>query len=49
MVALFTVRRGEETLVVGRTVYVFVDAVTMTKRAIPDWIRERLAPSAAVG
>jgi acyl-CoA thioester hydrolase len=49
MVALFTVRRDEERLVEGRTVYVFVDAVTMAKRAIPDWIRERLAPYAPVG
>ena len=36
MVALFTARRGEETLVEGRTVYVFVDPATMAKQPIPD-------------
>jgi len=44
MVAVFAARRGEETLVEGRTVYVFVDPATMAKQAIPDWVRERLAP-----
>ena len=46
MVALFTARRDGEMLVEGRTVYVFVDAATMAKTQIPDWIRERLAPYA---
>ena len=44
MVALFTARRGEEALVEGRTVYVFVDPATMAKQPIPDDVRERLAP-----
>ena len=44
MVALFTARRGEEALVEGRTVYVFVDPATMGKQPIPDPVRERLAP-----
>ena len=43
MVARFTARRGEETLVEGRTVYVFVDPATMGKREIPEGVRERLA------
>jgi acyl-CoA thioester hydrolase len=44
MVALFTARRGDETLVEGRTVYVFVDPATMAKQPIPDRVRERLRP-----
>ena len=44
MVALFTARRGEEALVEGRTVYVFVDPATMGKQPIPEGVRERLAP-----
>ena len=47
MVALFTARRGEEALVEGRTVYVFVDPATMGKQPIPDPVRERLAPYVA--
>ena len=47
MVALFTARRDGETLVEGRTVYVFVDATTMAKTQIPEWIRTRLAPYVA--
>ena len=46
MVALFTARRGEEALVEGRTVYVFVDPATMAKQPIPDPVRERLRPYA---
>ena len=42
-VALFTARRGDEVLVEGRTVYVFVDAETLGKREIPAHVRERLA------
>jgi len=44
MVVLFTARRGEEALVEGRTVYVFVDTETMGKQPIPVDVRERLAP-----
>lgn len=44
MVALFTARRGDDVLVEGRTVYVFVDPATMGKQPIPDNVRERLAP-----
>ena len=44
MVALFTARRGEDALVEGRTVYVFVDPATMAKQPIPDDVRERLVP-----
>src|SRR5215208_4811475 len=36
-------------VVEGRTVYVFVDASTMAKQPIPDWVRDGLAPYAAVG
>ena len=43
MVAVFTARRGDEALVEGRTVYVFVDPATMGKRPIPAEVRERLA------
>ena len=42
MVVAFTARRDGETLVEGRTVYVFVDPATMGKQAIPDWVREQL-------
>ena len=42
MVALFTARRGEEALVEGRTVYVFVDPATMGKQPISDDVRARL-------
>jgi acyl-CoA thioester hydrolase len=42
MVALFTARRGEEALVEGRTVYVFVDPATMAKQPIPGDVRARL-------
>jgi acyl-CoA thioester hydrolase len=44
MVAVFTARRGDEALVEGRTVYVFVDPATMGKQPIPEDVRERLAP-----
>ena len=42
MVALFTARRGDEALVEGRTVYVFVDPKTMGKQAISDDVRAKL-------
>ena len=42
MVAAYTASRDGETLVEGRTVYVFVDPATMGKQAIPDWVREQL-------
>jgi acyl-CoA thioester hydrolase len=44
MVALFTARRGEEVLVEGRTVYVFVGTEDLAKRPIPDAVRAGLAP-----
>ena len=44
MVVAFTARRGEEVLVVGRTVYVWVDAKTLGKQQIPAEIRDTLAP-----
>jgi acyl-CoA thioester hydrolase len=47
MVALFTARRGDDVLVEGRTVYVFVDPATMGKQEIPEDVRERLAPYAS--
>jgi len=47
MVVLFTARRGDEALVEGRTVYVFVDPVSMGKRETPSAVRERLAPYVA--
>jgi acyl-CoA thioester hydrolase len=40
-------RRGEDLLVTGRMVHVFVDAKTFQKKPIPDDLRERL--SAYVG
>jgi acyl-CoA thioester hydrolase len=43
MVVLFTARRGDEALVEGRTVYVFVDSNSMGKREIPAAVRARLA------
>ncbi len=42
MVVAYTASRDGETLVDGRTVYVFVDPATMAKQAVPDWARERL-------
>ena len=44
MVAAFTARRGEEVLVEGRTVYVWVDTTTLAKRQIPADARDKLAP-----
>ena len=41
------VRRGDEVLVEGRMVHVWVDAETFEKRAIPDEARERLSRYAA--
>ena len=46
MVARFTARRDGEALVVGRTVYVFVDPATMAKQPIPEPVRDRLRPYA---
>jgi len=43
-VSRFDASRDGERLVEGRLVHVFVDPATMAKQAIPDWIRERLAP-----
>ena len=44
MVARFAASRDGGVLVEGRTVYVFVDAATMRKQDIPDWVRDGLAP-----
>jgi acyl-CoA thioester hydrolase len=44
MVARFGAGRDDEVLVTGRTVYVFVDTSTMVKQAIPDFVRDALAP-----
>lgn len=41
------VRRGDEVLVEGRMVHVWVDAGSFEKRSIPADARERLAPYAA--
>jgi acyl-CoA thioester hydrolase len=38
------IRRGDEVLVEGTLRHVVVELETMTKTAIPDWIREGLAP-----
>jgi acyl-CoA thioester hydrolase len=38
------IRRGDELLVEGTLRHVVVELETMTKTAIPDWIREGLAP-----
>ena len=42
MIARFVARRDGESLVEGRTVYVFVDPKTMGKREIPDDVRAKL-------
>ena len=42
MVVRFTARRGEDELVLGRTVYVFVDTRTLGKREIPADVRAKL-------
>jgi acyl-CoA thioester hydrolase len=44
MIARFAARRGEDVLVEGRTVYVFVDPKTMGKREIPGDVRAKLEP-----
>jgi acyl-CoA thioester hydrolase len=44
MVAAFTARRGDEVLVEGRTVYVWVDSKTLAKQQIPAEARDKLAP-----
>jgi acyl-CoA thioester hydrolase len=38
------VQRGGELLVEGAMRHVFVDANTLQKLAVPDWLRESLAP-----
>ena len=43
MVVAFTARREGQTLVEGRTVYVFVDPATMGKQEIPERVRNTLA------
>jgi acyl-CoA thioester hydrolase len=47
MISDVEVRRGEEVLVAGRMVHVWVDARSYEKRSIPDDARERLAPYVA--
>ena len=44
MVVRFSARRGGEELVLGRTVYVFVDAKSLGKREIPAGVRAKLGP-----
>jgi len=44
MAVRFTARRGGVELVLGRTVYVFVDTETLGKREIPADVRARLGP-----
>jgi len=46
MVAVFSARRGDEALVEGRTVYVFIDPATMGKQPIAEPVRDRLRPYA---
>ena len=47
MISELEVRRGDEVLVEGRMVHVWVDATTFEKRSIPATARERLAAYAA--
>lgn len=47
MVSDVAVRRGDELLVEGRMVHVWVDARSYEKRSIPDEARARLAPYVA--
>jgi acyl-CoA thioester hydrolase len=42
MTSEFAEKRGEDLLVSGRMVHVFVDPATMQKQAIPGDVRERL-------
>jgi acyl-CoA thioester hydrolase len=44
MTSAFAVTRGEQLLVQGRLVHVFVDPATMGKQQIPDDVRAKLAP-----
>lgn len=44
MVLRLWMLRGEEMLVESELRYVFVDAESMAKKEIPDWIREKLGP-----
>jgi len=48
MLVTYTARRAGETLVEGRTAYVFVDPQTLAKQEIPAWVREGLAPYVTV-
>jgi acyl-CoA thioesterase FadM len=43
MVCQFHEKRGDELLVTGRIVHVFVDAKTFEKQTIPDDVREKLS------
>jgi acyl-CoA thioester hydrolase len=38
------IRRGGETIATGQTRHVCVDAASLTKAEIPDWLRESLQP-----
>jgi acyl-CoA thioester hydrolase len=49
MTSTFEEKRDGELLVTGRMVHVFVDPRTMSKKPVPDDVRERLAPYAAPG
>ena len=43
------IRRGEETIATGQTRHVCVDATSLTKTEIPDWLRESLHPWQVTG
>jgi acyl-CoA thioester hydrolase len=43
MTSTFEEKRGDELLVTGRMVHVFVDPQTMQTKQIPDDVRERLS------
>ncbi len=43
------VRRDDDLLIEGKIRYVFLDTETWQKAAIPDWVRDGLAPYAAEG
>jgi acyl-CoA thioester hydrolase len=44
MTSAFATKRGDEVLVTGRVVHVFIDPSTMAKQEIPADVRARLAP-----
>jgi acyl-CoA thioester hydrolase len=44
MTTRIDIRRGDETLVEGELVHVYVDKATSSKRPIPEEIREKLEP-----